>query len=179
MTRIQAVNPETATGKTKELLDDVKAKVGFVPNLMSTLAVSPVALEAYLQLSGTLSRTLDAKSRELISLAVAETNGCEYCAAAHSTLGKMVGLTPDDILNARRGTAKNPKHRAVVELAKTATLTRGKISQADYDDAIGAGLDEREITEIIANVALNVFTNTFNNVAGTPIDFPAIEPLEA
>ncbi len=38
-----------------------------------------------------------------------------------------------------------------------------------------AGLTDAEITEVIANVALNVFTNYFNLVAKTELDFPQVK----
>lgn len=179
MSRIQPLNPAQATGKAKELLDGVKAKLGFVPNMMATMAVSPAVLEAYLNFSGAASHTLDAKLREEIALVVAETNGCDYCAAAHSAIGKMVGLTPEAIINARRGSSTDPKHNAIIELARAIALSRGQITQTEYHQAVNSGLNEREIAEVVANVALNFFTNAFNNVVQTKVDFPAVEALHA
>ncbi|MFC3157232.1 hypothetical protein ACFOEQ_00920 [Chryseobacterium arachidis] len=48
MARIKALNPEETTGKTKELFDIVKSKMGMVPNMMRTLGNSPAVLNAYL-----------------------------------------------------------------------------------------------------------------------------------
>src|SRR5262245_5255583 len=48
MQRITAIDPQTATGTAKTLLDGVQRKLGFVPNFMRTLAVSPATLDAYL-----------------------------------------------------------------------------------------------------------------------------------
>ena len=179
MPRLTAQNPETATGKTKDLFNAVQAKLGMVPNLMRTFAASPTTLEAYLQFSGTLGHTLDAAERELIALAVSEANGCEYCAAAHSTIGKMVGLNAEQILAARKGTAATPRHAAIVSLALAITESRGKISDAQFAAAKAAGISESDVAEVVANVALNVLTNYFNNVAQTKVDFPAAAPLTA
>ncbi len=52
MPRLNAIDPKEATGKAKELLDGVKAKIGMVPNLMRTFANSPAALEGYLNFTG-------------------------------------------------------------------------------------------------------------------------------
>ena len=92
MQRITAIKYETAKGKAKELLDGVNGKLGFVPNMMATMASSPTVLESYLNFSGTLGTTLNAKLREQIALTVAEINSCGYCASAHSAIGKMSGL---------------------------------------------------------------------------------------
>ena len=46
MSRIPALDPATATGKTSELFTAVKSKLGMVPNLMRTLGQSPAAFLA-------------------------------------------------------------------------------------------------------------------------------------
>ena len=55
MSRIPPVQPETATGEAKELLNTVQSKMSRVPNLMKVLANSPAALNAYLQFSGAVT----------------------------------------------------------------------------------------------------------------------------
>lgn len=175
MQRITAVDHEQATGKAKELLDGVKAKIGFAPNLMKTMAASPAALEAYLNFNGALGTTLNAKLREQIALTTAEINGCRYCASAHTAIGKMSGLDDAAILNARRATSDDARTDAALKFASALIVSRGKVSPADYQAVTAAGYTEKEITEIVANVALNILTNYFNEVAGTEVDFPAIE----
>jgi uncharacterized peroxidase-related enzyme len=175
MQRITAINHETATGKAKDLLDGVKEKIGFAPNLMKTLASSPATLEAYLNFSGALGATLNAKLREQIALTTAEINGCQYCASAHTAIGKMSGLDDAAILNARRASSVDAKTDAALKFASALIVSRGKVSPADFQAVIDAGFTEKEITEIVANVALNIFTNYFNETAGTEVDFPAIE----
>lgn len=78
MQNITAIKHEEAEGKAKELLDGVKAKLGFVPNMMATMAASPAVLKAYLNMSGTLGKALNSKLNEKIALTVAEINGCQY-----------------------------------------------------------------------------------------------------
>ena len=51
------------------------------------------------------------------------------------------------------------------------------MSDADLREVRAAGVSDAEVTETIATVALNVFTNWFNHVAETPVDFPAVAPL--
>ncbi len=175
MQRITAINHETAEGKAKELLDGVKAKIGFAPNLMKTMASSPAVLEAYLNFSGTLGASLNAKLREQIALTVAEINGCRYCASAHSAIGKMVGLDETAIVDARRASSADAKSDAALKFASALVINRGKVSDVDIAAVKTAGYSEKEISEIVANVALNIFTNYFNETAETVVDFPAIE----
>lgn len=42
---------------------------------------------------------------------------------------------------------------------------------------VAHGLTDAEIAEIIATTALSIFTNYFNHVAGTAVDFPAAPKL--
>lgn len=178
MSRLNQITPEVATGKAKELLDAVKGKLGLVPNMTRAMANSPAVLEGYLSLSGALSKgSLTAKNREQIALAVGQANECDYCLAAHSTIGKMVGLTPDQIVDSRRGTAIDPKTDALIRFARKLVDERGRVSDADVAEVRAAGLDDGAIAEVVANVALNIFTNYFNHVTETDIDFPLAEPI--
>lgn len=178
MSRIHQIVAETATGKAKELLDAVKGKLGLVPNMTRAMANAPAVLDGYLSLSGALGKgALSAKDRERIALAVGQANGCEYCLAAHSAIGKMVGLTTDQIQDSRRGSSVEPKPATIVRFARQVMDKQGRVTDADLADARIAGLDDGAVAEIVANVALNIFTNYFNHVAETDIDFPKTEPL--
>lgn len=176
MIRIQPINYEQSTGKAKELLDAVKAKLGMAPNMMKTMAQSPAVLEAYLSFNGALGGgKLNARLREQIALIVAEINGCGYCASAHTAIGKMVGLGEDAILAARNGNAADANTEAALKFARAVIVNRGEISDADLQAVKDAGFSDGEIGEIVANVALNIFTNYFNEIAKTEIDFPKVQ----
>jgi AhpD family alkylhydroperoxidase len=132
MSRLQAIQSDAATGKAKELLDAVQAKLKITPNMTRVMANSPAVLEAYLGFSGALSHgALDAKLREEIALEVGEQNSCQYRVPAHTAIADVEAVRP-------------------------------------------LGFTDGEIAEIIAHVALNVFTNYFNNTAGVEVDFPKI-----
>ena len=178
MSRITALDPTTATGKTAELFTGVKSKLGLVPNLLRTFGHSPATLEAYLGFSGTLATgVLPPKTREQIALAVAETNACDYCLAAHSLIGQGAGLTPEAILDARRVTATDPKTNALLKFAAAVVETRGLVSDGALAQVRTAGASDAEIIETVAHVALNILTNYTNHVAQTVVDFPKAAAL--
>ena len=178
MARLTQIPPEAASGRTRELLDAVKGKLGLVPNMTRAMANSPAALDGYLQLSGALGKgTLSARSREQIALAVAQANGCDYCLAAHSAVGRMVGLTVDQIRDSRLGTAVDPKADALIRFALKVEDARGAVGDDDLEEVRRAGFDDAAIAEVVANVALHVFTNDFNRLVGTDLDFPAVPAL--
>lgn len=175
MPRIQPLNPAQATGKARQLLDAVQAKLGLTPNMMKTMAQSPAVLEAYLNFSGALAQgSLDAQFREEIALAVAQANSCDYCLSAHATIGALVKLTKEEIAGARQAQEKQAKRDAGLKFAQAIVIEKGEVT----DDAIrrvrAAGYSDGEIAEIVANVAINIFTNYFNHVAETEVDFPLV-----
>jgi uncharacterized peroxidase-related enzyme len=175
MARFNAVDSGTATGKTKELLDQVHKKLGFVPNMMRTMAVSPAVLDGYLGLSGALAGgALTPQVREQIALAVGEANGCQYCVSAHTAIGKRLGMTEAELEASRDGGSREPKVAAALTFARALVERRGAVSDADIARVREAGWSDGEVAEIVAHVAINVFTNYFNLTAGTEIDFPKI-----
>lgn len=177
MPRLPLVSPDSSSGRAQELLSAVRAKIGVIPNLTRVLANSPAALEGYLAFSGALaSGTLSAAVREQLALAIAEIHACAYCLSAHTAIGKRLGLKEDTILDARRGHSKDPKTGALLTLARTIALKRGDLADADLRVAREAGVTDAEIVEVVAAVALNVYTNWLNHIAATPIDFPEVKP---
>jgi uncharacterized peroxidase-related enzyme len=179
MPRIQPLDPAAADDRTKTLLDGVKKKLGTVPNFMKTMAHAPSSLAAYLAFSGAAAEgKLPVDLRERIALATAQTNGCDYCASAHQALGKMAGLDASEIALGFAGDSTDPKAKAALAFAKAVLAKRGEVSNADLETVKAAGFTDGEVIEIVANVALNVFTNYFNNVAEPDIDFPRAQTVK-
>lgn len=179
MSRLNTVDPVRAEGKAKTLLDAVKAKLGITPNLTKVMANSPAVLEGYLGLSGALAGgTLPAQLKELLAVDVGVANRCDYCVAAHTAIGKRLGLTAEQIDAGRKGTSEDPKTAAALGFARKLVANRGKATDADVAAVRDAGYTDGEIAEVVAHVALNTFTNYLNNVAETEIDFPKAQPID-
>jgi uncharacterized peroxidase-related enzyme len=175
MSRLKAIQPQAATGKAKELLEAVQVKLKFAPNMMKVMANSPAVLEAYLSFSGALGNgALDAQLREEIALEVAEQNSCQYCVSAHTAIGKMTGLTDPEIQQARDGRSDSARNAAALQFARELVARKGRATDTDVEAVRRAGFSEGEIAELIAHVALNIFTNYFNNTAEVEVDFPRI-----
>ena len=178
MPRIDPINTATATQEQQDLLANVKKSMGMVPNLVSTMAHSPAVANAYLSFNGALAKgVLSPQMREKISLTVGQANECDYCVSAHSVLGKVAGLSPEEVIAARRATCSCDKTSAALGFAAKIVKNRGLVSDDDVAGLRTAGWNDAEITEIVANTALNIFTNYFNHVAGTAIDFPSAPKL--
>jgi len=180
MSRIPPIDSEDLSDSSRALVEQVQSKWGWVPNLIQTLAHSPAALDAYLSLSGALARGgLSSELREQIALAVAEANQCDYCLAAHQAIGKSVGLSDEEIVDGRRGESPDRRTDAALRFARLVVQKRGWIDDEDIRRLRDAGFGNAQIVEIVAHVGLNLFTNYFNHVAGTEVDFPVASALSA
>lgn len=175
MSRLQPIDVAAADGRVKQLFEAVKQKMGRVPNIVRLLANSPVALEAYLSFSGALAAgRLDPKLRERIAIAVAAANGCDYCLSAHTAMGRMTGLSSEELDAAQSGRSSDDAAAAALRFATKLIRERGWVTGDDVTDLRKAGFDDGHITEIVAVAAINIFTNYFNHVAETEIDFPVV-----
>ncbi|MGE0564039.1 MAG: carboxymuconolactone decarboxylase family protein [Pseudolabrys sp.] len=180
MQRIAKIDPAAAPAKTNEMLDAVKRQLGGVPAIFQTIAQSPAALAGFLGFLGALGAgKLSAKLREQIALACAGANACDYCASAHSALGKKVGLASDEMTRNLRADSGDSRSRAALLFVRKVVAERGHVTDADLATLRAASFSDEEIVEIIANVALNIFTNYFNHIAATEIDFPAVSATSA
>jgi len=180
MSRIAIPVRAEAPDAAQPLLDAVEKQLGSVPNLFRLLARSPAALEGFLGLNGALGRALDGRTRERIALAVAQSNGCDYCLSAHSYLGaNLAKLDAAEIARNRAGASSDPRAEAALHFALRIVETRGRVSNDDLAAVRRAGFSEAQLVEIVGLVAVNVFTNYLNNVAETDIDFPVVLAAEA
>jgi uncharacterized peroxidase-related enzyme len=175
MPRLNPIDPTLADARTKPLLDAVQKKLGRTPNMMKTMAASPAVLKGYLEFAGALSgASVGARTQELIAIAVAETNGCDYCLSAHTAIGGLAKIPAGELDGARDVRNADAKIAAILRFARTVVEKRGKVVDADVAALRNAGATDAEIAEVVAITALNVFTNLFNNVAATDVDFPRV-----
>ncbi|MFC2968536.1 carboxymuconolactone decarboxylase family protein [Acidimangrovimonas pyrenivorans] len=167
----------TAPEASQPLLQAVEKQLGSVPNLFRLAGVSPAALEGYLGLFGALGKgRLPAATRERVALAVAQANGCSYCLSAHSYLGKtLANLDETEIAANRLGRSNDARADAALRFAVEVLNARGRVADDNLRAIRDAGYDDGQIIEIVQHVALNIWTNYLNELAGTEIDFPAVD----
>ena len=172
MARLKRLEKTEGDPRARQMMEELDKNKKLL-NIFRGMANSPAVLDAYLKFSGALKDgKLDAKAREAIALAVAQANRCDYCLSAHTAIGKSAGLDDAAIRDARQGRAADPKTAAAVALARKLVDGKGAVGDADVLAARAAGLDDGEIAEVVANVALNIFTNYFNHLNQTEVDFP-------
>lgn len=177
MSTFNVPKKEEVSETNQAIFDDLKKKVGFVPNLFATYAYSENALKNYLVFSGAPS-SLKAKEKEAVNLAVSQVNNCEYCLAAHTAIGKMSGFNDDQIMELRQGKASfDSKLDAIAKLAKNITENRGKTDASVLENYFNAGWTKENLIDTISLVGDKTISNYINNTVKTAIDFPAIKSL--
>ena len=175
MSRINTPAVETATGATADVYAQIKKAAGKVPNTFAAIgALAPAALNAMLAVDAVLAAgSLSKQDQETIKVVVSEISGCDYCVAAHSLLGKMTGLKPDTLKRIRAGEPSGDARRdALTRFVRTLQETRGTISQEAYSAIKAAGYTDAQLVEIALAIVIVSFTNLFNRVNDTDIDFP-------
>jgi AhpD family alkylhydroperoxidase len=173
--RIPSIELSAADERTKRNFEKLTARIGRVPNMPRAMAQSPAALEGWMSLLEALAKGLLSKKLAAeLALALAGINHCQYCASSHTVLSKFAGLNDAQIVNALEGKVDDTKDAAAINFAKAVVEKRGRIDDNDFKLVSDAGFTPGEISEIVAHVVLNIFTNYFNLVARTDIDWPQI-----
>ncbi len=161
----------------RAIFERLEKGLGMVPNLYATLAYSEHGLGNYLTLQNSKT-SLNAKEREVINLVVSQVNDCAYCLAAHTALGGMVGFTPAEIIEIRKGGASfDAKLDALARLVKSAALHRGHAAQETLDAFFAAGYDEGNLVDAVIVVGDKIITNYLHALTKVPVDFPAAPAL--
>lgn len=175
MSRVNLLDPASANADVKPTLDAIRGAFGVTPNMFRAVANSPAALRSMWGSFAALGGgTLGAKLGEQIAVAVADRNACGYCLAAHTALGRKAGATAGEMTEAQAGRSADPRTAAALAFALKLVEERGAVEAADVAALRAAGFDDGGIVEIIAHVALNLFTNYVNVALDVPVDFPGV-----
>jgi len=180
MTRVPLWSPATAPSDSKVLLEQIHATFGATPAMFQAVANSPVALKSmWGSFAAFAGGTLPAKLQEQLAVAIANRNDCEYCLAAHTALGRKAGATEAELALAQVGSSSEPRTAAALEFALKIVERRAQLRDEDFAALRRAGFDDAGVVEIIAHVALNIFTNYVNVALQVPVDFPTVRLRKA
>ncbi|MDH5821714.1 peroxidase-related enzyme [Luteimonas sp. RD2P54] len=175
MSRIPLVDPAATTPDRQALLAEIHAAFGATPNMFRAVANSPAALKSMWSAFGALGGgALSARLGEQVAVVIANRNACEYCLAAHTALGRKAGASAEEMSQAQDGRSADPKTAAALRFALAVVERRGQVEASEVEALRAAGFDDGEIVELLAHVALNLFTNYVNVALAVPVDFPAV-----
>ncbi len=169
------INTQLAPAASQPLLGQIQKAFGATPNMFKAVANSPAALQSMWAAFGALGQgTLGAKLGEQIAVAIANRNRCEYCLAAHTVLGQNAGASAAEMASAQVGQSSDPKTAAALAFALKVVEQRAQVSDADVANLQEVGFKDEQVVEILAHVALNLYTNYINVALDIPVDFPKV-----
>ncbi|MBN7770999.1 peroxidase-related enzyme [Marinobacter daepoensis] len=176
MSRIPLKSIETSCSSGAEVLSGIKKQLGMLPNFFAGLANHLGSLNGYLAFHDAMEResSLSKAQQEMISLAIANANGCHYCVSGHTLSAKAAGVVAEEARRAQKGQAEQPEDQALLTLALEVLDTRGHVSEETLAMVKAHGFSESEIVEVVGWVGLNSFSNWINNVIQPKIDFPVV-----
>ncbi|MDP1846563.1 MAG: carboxymuconolactone decarboxylase family protein [Solirubrobacteraceae bacterium] len=167
MARIDPIDPSRASGKARELLDELAQRGGTLGPMVLAMANAPALLRGYIDLNRAMKRShLDRRISERIALAAQEWIGCDVCLAAHAHAARELGLSDTDIELARQGTATDAKTAALVAFGQQVIAAPSEVSDEQIDELRAFGYRDEQIAEVVGLVSLQLLTGAFNLVAG-------------
>jgi uncharacterized peroxidase-related enzyme len=174
MSRIN-IDTTQAPAASQALLGQIQQAFGSTPNMFKAVSNSPVALQSMWAAFGALGKgTLGAQLGEQIAVAIANLNRCEYCLAAHTMLGQNAGVSAEHMAAAQVGQSADPRTAAALTFALKVVSDRAHLSANDVAVLREAGFADEQVVEILAHVALNLYTNYINVALDVPVDFPRV-----
>lgn len=171
--KIELITSDNASPTIKPLLDQVQAKYGFLPNTYGVFAHSPLAAQAYLQLTDLIGSqsTLTPQEAQVVMLSASVENGCEYCVAAHTVVAGM-HKTPADAVQSIRDNADltDPRLAALSSFTRSLVKNRGWVPEAEQQAFLGAGFTVGQVFDVITIVALKTLSNYANHLGDPKVD---------
>jgi uncharacterized peroxidase-related enzyme len=177
MSRLSVPNLESDTSTSGQIYAQIKKSIGSVPKTFAAIAAhGPAALKAVLAADAVLAAgTLTKSDQEIIKLVISGIAGCDYCVAAHNYLARLAGVKPDALKQIREGEPTGQAKRdALVGFVRKLAQSSGTISDENFAAIKAAGYSDAQLVEISLAFATTVFTNVFNRINDTEIDFPAV-----
>ncbi len=169
---------DSAPEGSKERLQATEKKLGFVPNMLSVMAESPVALEAYQGIQATFGKSsLSAAEQHFTALVVSITNGCNYCIPVYSMFSLKSGV-PEDVVNAVRdgGPIEDGRYSALRDFTTAVVEKRGQVSNDEVSAFLDAGFTKAQVLEVVVASAFKLISNYTNHIADIPLD-EAFQPF--
>jgi AhpD family alkylhydroperoxidase len=172
MSRLSALNLESDTDASGQIYAQMKKAIGSVPNTFPAVAALKWVLTADAVLA---AGSLTKRDQEGVKLAISAASGCDYCVAAHADLAKLAGVKPEVLKQIREGQPSNDTKRdTLTGFARKFAQPNGTVRDEDFAPINAAGDSDAQLVEVNPAFTTTVFTNVFNRINDTEIDFPAV-----
>ncbi|MGA2045430.1 MAG: peroxidase-related enzyme [Roseiarcus sp.] len=145
--------------------DKCRAKLGFVPNVLTAYGHDMAKLEAFIAFHDGLMLApsgLSRLEREMIAVAVSSHNHCFYCLTAHGAAVRRLSGVPalgEAVAMNWRAAGLPPRQTAMLAFAEKVTLDSARIAESDRQGLREAGFSDSEIWDIAAVAAFFAMSN--------------------
>jgi uncharacterized peroxidase-related enzyme len=159
-----------------DLPEDIRARIlkvqeksGFVPNVFLALAHRPDEWRAFFAYHDALMEResgLTKAEREMIVVAVAGANGCQYCVVAHGAILRVRAKNPliaDQVAVNYREADITPRQRAMLDFALKVAVDSRAIDERDFEALRARGFGEEDIWDIAGVSAFFSLSNRLAN----------------
>jgi AhpD family alkylhydroperoxidase len=172
------MNNSTATATTlsapgsQAVLNAVAERVGFVPNLFSTMAQQPGVVEAFAALDGAFSESsLTPIERQVVQLAASVENEGRYCIAGHTLFGRSIGMSEQAISAIRSGGKVTDQRLSALHVFTGQLIqSRGHVTAEQIKALLQSGFSRTQMMEIVMGVTVKTFTNYVDSVMHLTLD---------
>jgi AhpD family alkylhydroperoxidase len=165
--------PHEAPPRSRVILENARRHFGFVPNLLASMASSPVALGVYFNANvGFEFGTLTPAERQIVLLTASKENNCGYCSISHSALARFFANVPVDALIAIESgeNPQDPKLKALVSITRELVARRGHILPEMIQLFFDAGYKKEQLLEVLIGIGIKTISNYFDHIAALEMD---------
>lgn len=181
MYEFEAIDPSTASGKTKGAFDKSIAQFGGAINLFRTTAHAPNVLHGLLDLHAHVNDSIELSEPlvEQVAMLTSALNRCDYCVNVHMAVGMNAGLSRNELLAAIDGKASEPHAQALLDFADEVVRNRGQVTPATVQAALDAGHSRKALIEAIGIVGLYTTLQYIRHLTDPAHDFPIVREFSA
>lgn len=176
--RIKAIKTETLPVPIRFELQNLIGGARSLEGFLEVLANAPLILEAFLVFGNALDKcSLSPELQTKLFLAIGELTSSSYDVSAATARAMQLGMSAEEIKQARCGLSDFPQHSAAINFARRLVKQHGHLSDEELQQLRQHIHDERTIVEIVAAVAHVHFGALLNNLANTPLDHPPVQEI--
>lgn len=163
---------DSAPEGSRDTLRQVQATLGGIPNLAAAMAESPSLVRAFFALREIYAQgTLSAADIQVLSIANAFENDCDWCIAFHTLLAQKSGVSDATIDALRAGRSpSDSRARALSVFTRALIQHRGAVPPAALEAFHAAGFTNAEVLDVIVGVAFSVMANYAHHIVHAPLD---------
>ena len=152
----------SAPSQSQPTLRALEEKFGFLPNVMATMADSPVLLNGFVANFGSFhGGSFNEAEKQVLLLTNAVTLRCPWTVAAHSTFALEDGVAADDVRAIRAGRLPaDPQYAALSGVSKALIEQRGHLTAPEVARVTAAGYAQVQIFEVITGIGTSTMAAT-------------------